>query len=162
MVTLAYHQPVPRVRKSGPPRDCPDSWKVRVREWFARPGAPTKIAVAAALHCDPSSLTVLLRLVSDDPPGPSTSVLAKPLADFTGIPLPQEGLSEFAEAAEILRQLQKLNPDKAAVLIEGLSDALAAERLRSSNRFPVRDDNPPDEPAGEKTKQASMHRRRRR
>ena len=82
------------------------------------------------IGCDPSSITVVLRKSTDTPTGPSTSVLAKPLADFTGIPLPADGLSEFAEAASMLSKLRQLNPDKAKHHIDSLRDALVSEQVK--------------------------------
>ena len=93
---------MPRFR--GPLFPVTDDWRrSALREMERRELSRTELA--AALHVHRSSVTVLFRMSTDKPAGPETSTLAKPVADYLGVPLPTQ-VSQEAEAAHVLRLFQ--------------------------------------------------------
>lgn len=100
-----------------------------MRAWFERPDAPSKRAVAKAIKCDPSELTVILRLSTDRKPGPQTSVIAERLAEHIGIPLSSVLPDEFSESDRLFRRLAEMNRTKAEHHLAALRDAITAETL---------------------------------
>src|SRR5687767_3461849 len=88
-------------KQAGRRREVHDDWRLAMRAWFDRPDAPSKREVAKKIDCDPSELTVLLRLSTDTPRGPSTSTIAEKLANYAGIPLVLIPGDEFSESSSL-------------------------------------------------------------
>lgn len=139
-------------RIQGTPERCTDGWKLRVRARLAEPGAPSLRELAARIGCDPSSLSVLLRLSTHKPPGPSTSVLAEPVADLLAVPLVAESSNDFAHAADMLADLQRLNPARVDHALALIADMLTAEQARAVSRaeMPRGGDDAPTTPGPRK------------
>lgn len=88
------------------------------------------------IDCDPSALTVLLR--DGDAGGPANSKVAKRLADYTKIPLPDEAVEEVGEMASVALRLKRINPDRWQFMADQLHDVLLGEehRVRATTKPP--------------------------
>lgn len=107
---LAKNPSMPK--KLGPYREAPDWWKRLVREYLE-----TKRGLAIQMSRDighsKGAVSQLLRLTTDDPPGPETSRIATDVAEWTKIPLDRHAVSE--EVAELMAEgemLYQLNPEE--------------------------------------------------
>lgn len=88
-------------RKRGPLYEVTDEWRHQALAVMETLGV-TRAKLAKELRVHKSSVTVLFRMSTDKPPGPITSTLAKPVADFLKVPLPSQ-ISDGAEADHALR-----------------------------------------------------------
>lgn len=115
-----------RMRRKGGPLDEPsDEWRSEALAEMKRRGL-SKTALAAALKVNKSSITVLFRLSTAKPPGPVTSTLARPVAEFLQVPLASQITPDEARILRHLRELKKhsLREFKRAIaLIEAIAGA---------------------------------------
>lgn len=106
---LQRNQPTPDVhermpRKRGTLYEVDDDWRREALRALRELGM-SRSELATTMKVNKSSVTVLFRLSTDKPPGPVTSTLAKPIADFLKVPLPTSALDD-KEAARALRLLR--------------------------------------------------------
>lgn len=67
---------------------------------------------------------------------PATSTIAKPLADYINLPLPDEAVEEVGEMASVALRLKRLNPDRLKFMAEQLRDVLEGEEQRARTTKP--------------------------
>lgn len=95
-------------------RRCPDSWKMAVAAFLDDPehGRGRRAQLSRDTGVSKSMLTALLKLTTDTPPGPRASKVAKAVADWTGIPLPDEALEDEEIAALVADAvaMQRISP----------------------------------------------------
>jgi hypothetical protein len=98
--------------KNGSYRATPEWWKQLVRDELKRRGRGSRSALAIFCGCATSAITQLLAEPDpskpNQPPAPNTSRIAAKVAEFTGIPLPDEiafdGMGELLAEVERLRK----------------------------------------------------------
>lgn len=111
-------------RKKGPIDDVSDDWRRLVIGELAKRGM-TRDALATGIEVHKSAITVLLRMSTDTPPGPSTSALVRPVAQFLGLPTSWrvDDLSEAEHILRIAKAAKVKQPEKYVWLMKLLEEA---------------------------------------
>lgn len=110
-------------RKGGRIDEVRDEWRRECLEVMEENGI-TNVEVAKAVGVHKSSITVLFRMSDGKPPGPETSALAKPVADFLKVPLPNELSNEELRVLRHLRAVRRREESeylRAVALLESIS-----------------------------------------
>lgn len=96
-------------QKLGSYRPTPDWWKGMVEEEFERRGRGSKKQCAKEIGHSTAAITQMLTLLADG--GQETSRIADKVAEWTGVPLPDElAFSSVGELTVEAIRLRKMNP----------------------------------------------------
>lgn len=105
--------------KIGSYRPAPGWWKKLVLEELKNRGRGSLTQMAKDIGCAQSAVSQLLAPSRPGKPSPETSRIAAAVADWTGVPLPDElAYEDFAELVSELQRLAKRNPDAAKHALE--------------------------------------------
>jgi predicted transcriptional regulator len=112
LIVAREHDPMVSEHKKGSYRATPRWWKDLVLDELGRRGRGSVGQMAKEIGCAQSAVSQLLAKSRPGKPAPETSRIAARVAEWTGVPLPDEiAFEDFAELVSEVQRLEKRNPE---------------------------------------------------